>query len=556
MLVLVLILGAVSIHLILLISGWPAVDAEEGTFGLEAMHIAYRGEFPVFMYGQDYMGTIESYLGAFLFHLFGVSWFTLRLGMVLLFALLLLCIYFLTKLLYSSKFALFILLLFCFGSLDMLVPEMMVVGGVMETLIFGTLLLFIATYLALSANQQLSSGKRWLRLAGFIMWGICAGLGLWSHLLVTPFVLVSGLLLLLFCHREILSIKPVALLVGIVIGLLPLILYNLHAAPGHDSWTAFVTTYLIGNHTREPLLYRLIKQFVGTFFFTLPSVIGLPELYSSHPLPLPYFSTARASLLKILIVGGWSSGYMLLFGLASYMAGKGLLQVRRSYPSRKDVWSVKDHQMAVIYTAQLMLLLAALITLALFAFSSNAASRPWSTRYLAGLLVALPAVLWPLWNGVNTYLERFGAAPTPSSLALAFRRVVLILLICFLAGETIAIPMQQIPANLADNAQVDAITHDLMRMGITHFYSGYWQCDRFIFQTREALTCAVVEENLSPGLTRYQPYYDIVHNDPNSAYVFPVGSAYAYNFENQSATVKQAFKAVFIDGYVIYIPRH
>ena len=54
---------------------------------LEALHIAYRGEHPVFLYGQNYMGTIEAYLGALLFHIFGVSSFSIRLGLALMFAL-------------------------------------------------------------------------------------------------------------------------------------------------------------------------------------------------------------------------------------------------------------------------------------------------------------------------------------------------------------------------------------------------------------------------------------------------------------------------------------
>ncbi|HEY0754887.1 MAG TPA: hypothetical protein VGD98_13090 [Ktedonobacteraceae bacterium] len=555
-LALLLILLAMGIRIALLISGWPAVNSEEGTFGLEAMHIAYRGEFPVFMYGQDYMGTLEAYVGALLFHLFGVSWFTLGLSMALLFALFLVSIYFLTKLLYSAGMGLFILLLLCFGSIDMLIPETMMVGGAVETLIFGTLLLLLATRLSLSARQQLSERKRWLRFAGFAAWGCCAGLGLWSHLLVTPFVLVSALLLLIFCHKEILSFAPVALLLGFVLGLLPLILYNLYAAPGHSSLDAFLAVYATGSHTHLSLLYRLIKQFIGTFFFALPTITGLNPLYPSNPLPLPYFSSTRAPLLSILTVGGWSLGYVLLFVLACYMAGKGLRQLRKLYPGRGDLWNTKDRQMAVIYTAQLMLLLAATITIALFAFSSNAASRPWSTRYLIGLLVAMPAVLWPLWNGVNTYLARFGPEPTSAFPALIFRRALLILLVCFFAYETVFATAAQTPANIADNAQVQAITHDLTRMGITHLYSGYWQCERFMFQTQEALTCAVVAEDISKGFTRYKPYYVSVHNDPNTAYVFPVNSAFANNFERKSAAQPGAFEQIFMDGYVVYIPQH
>lgn len=554
-LALVLIFCAVGVRLALLIGGWPAITSEEGTFGLEAMHIAYRGAWPVFMYGQDYMGTIEAYVSAVLFHLFGVSWFTLRLSMVLLFAFFLVCLYFLAKLLYSPKLSLFTLALLCFGSFDMLIPQMMVVGGAIETLIFGTLLLYIATRLSLGAGEQLSSGKRWLRLAGFGAWGCCAGLGLWSHLLVVPFVLVSGLLLLIFCRKEILSLAPIALVIGLIVGLLPLILYNLHAAPGHNSIDAFLSIYTMGSKQTQSHLYRLIKQLIGTFFFTLPTMTGTNPLYSSHPLPLPYFSTARAPLLSVLAVGGWSLGYVLLFICACYMAGKGLQQLRKKHPVRKEAWTTKERQMAVIYSAQLMLLLAAAITIALFAFSSNAAARPWSTRYLVGLEVALPAVLWPLWNGVNTRLPRFSPEQTAAFWALFCRRGLLVLLLCLFAAETFA-TTAQMPANVADNAQVSVLTHDLMHMGITHIYSGYWQCDRFIFQTQEGLICAVISPDTSRGPTRYQPYYTIVHNDPNSSYVFPTGSEYDNNFHHKIVTQHLAFKQIFMDGYTVYVPQH
>src|ERR1700730_6025442 len=74
---LVIIALAVLLRIFLIVKGWPATDSDEGTMGLEAMHIAFRGEHPVFLYGQNYMGTIEAYLGALLFRLFGASLFSL-----------------------------------------------------------------------------------------------------------------------------------------------------------------------------------------------------------------------------------------------------------------------------------------------------------------------------------------------------------------------------------------------------------------------------------------------------------------------------------------------
>ena len=85
-LALIVITFAIVLRLMLIANSWPETNSEEGTFGLEAMHIAYRGEFPIFMYGQNYMGVLEAYLGAILFHLFGVSLFSLRLGMLIFFA--------------------------------------------------------------------------------------------------------------------------------------------------------------------------------------------------------------------------------------------------------------------------------------------------------------------------------------------------------------------------------------------------------------------------------------------------------------------------------------
>jgi hypothetical protein len=556
LLAVILILGAAGVHIALLVGGWPAQSAEEGTFGLEAMHIAYHGEFPVFMYGQDYMGTIEAYVSAVLFRLFGVSWFTLRLSMVLLFVLFLICLYLLTKLLYSPKLGLFTLALLCFGSFAMLSPQMMVLGGTAETLLFGTLLVLLATHLSLSTGQTFSNDRRWLRLAGFAAWGCCSGLGLWSHLLVAPFALASGLLLLLWCHREIFTLAPLALLFGLVLGLMPLILYNLHATPGHNSLNAFLTVYLEGRSTQQSHFYTLARQFIGTFLFTLPAMTGMNALYDPYPLPLPYFSTtSRAPLIDVLAMGGWSLGYMLLFALACSMALWGLWQLHKEHRTSKKAWTSKDHQMEVIYTAQLTLLLAAALTIALFLFSSDSSSRPWSTRYLIGLTIAVPALLWPLWNGVNHHLPRFTPTPSSAKLALIFRRTLLILLLCLFVGETLATTVYM-GSYVADNDQVVALTHDLVDRGITRIYSGYWQCDRFIFIAQEKLICDVVNEDLSPGLTRYLPYRSIVDNDPNAAYVFPQGSVYQSNFEIEMGKKKLKFKQFLLDGYIVYLPQH
>ena len=58
----------------------PTTNTDEGTMGIEAMHIAFRGEWPIYFYSQNYMGVIEAYIAAVFFHLFGVTVFSLRLA--------------------------------------------------------------------------------------------------------------------------------------------------------------------------------------------------------------------------------------------------------------------------------------------------------------------------------------------------------------------------------------------------------------------------------------------------------------------------------------------
>src|SRR5205807_7527416 len=80
----IIIALAVCLRISLIAQGWPQTDSDEATMGLMAWHIAYHGELPVFFYGQGYIGTLEGFVGAALFHVLGPSLFSLRLGVILL----------------------------------------------------------------------------------------------------------------------------------------------------------------------------------------------------------------------------------------------------------------------------------------------------------------------------------------------------------------------------------------------------------------------------------------------------------------------------------------
>src|SRR5579859_2680621 len=323
---LAIITFAVLLRILLVSLGWPPTNSDEGTMGIMALHIAYHGEHPVLYYGQNYMGAIEAYLGAFFFHLFGASLFTLRLGTLLLFSLFLASTYLLTSLLYTKKFALVILILLSLGSNAMFEWEIYAKGGSTQTLLFGSLSFLFAAWLALSRGQDLSAGRRWLRYACCGGWGLAIGLGLWSDMIVVPYFVMSALLLILFCWRDLRSWAPLCLLLGFVIGMLPLIMYNLKAPPGLDSLSVFLALFH-GKQTHT--IHTLLLGIVKTVGVSIPTVTGIPAC------PVPALSYANnvnpPNTLCSTLYKGWGIAYLLLWATATLLALQSLWKLRPHY---------------------------------------------------------------------------------------------------------------------------------------------------------------------------------------------------------------------------------
>jgi hypothetical protein len=540
---------ASGLRIYLTAKGWPASDSDEGTMGLEAMHIAFRGEHPIFLYGQHYMGTIEAYIGALLFRLLGVSLFALRLGMMLLFTFFLISMYFLTSLLFTKRYALCILALLSVGAINIILPELRAVGGAEDTLVFGTLSLLLSTWLALTSNQDQVPVQRWKRPVTYGLWGLAVGLGIWSHLLIAPFALAGGLILLLFCRREWRTLALPCILIGFIIGAFPLIYYNLTAPLSQNS---LATALMIQSATNTGIPLNevpFLKQVAGTFLYSLPIATGFSPICNLQALPL--YTTGNAPNIPCAVVqGGWSLGYCLLLFTSAVMAVMPLWKAWQYYRSKPAQWSEEVRQTAIVHFARLMLLLAGAITILLYLKSPLSAEAPWSTRYLIGLLVVLPAVIWPLWHGVRTINKQTSARALRTALRFA---MIFLIGLTFLVG-TFTI-FGEIPGAEASQQQDAALIHDLSQHGITHIYSDYWTCDRIVFASQEHIICGVVFTSLKPGLNRYAPYYQIVSSDPRSSYVFHQDSEFSAAAANNPFFSNVRFRHFTLDGYIIYQPK-
>ena len=183
-------------------------------------------------------------------------------------------------------------------------------------------------------------------------------------------------------------------------------------------------------------------------------------------------------------------------------------------------------------------------------YGQASAVTPWiSARYLVGLLIALPAVLYPLWQKKGVHK----LSPTwRSSLKAGSRYALLaVILIACLLGSLNTFTDQMALAHGIDQNQQQLI-QALLYKGATRIYTTYDDCDRIAFLSNERIICAVLDAGLKPGLDRYFPYRQIVAEAPHPFYVFPLGSRQAALFEQKAGQEHLPYQKSFAGGYAIY----
>ncbi|GAC1625638.1 MAG: hypothetical protein NVS4B11_21730 [Ktedonobacteraceae bacterium] len=543
----VLIVLATTIRVTLAYQHWPLLNSDEGTMGIMALHIFSRGEHPIFFYGQNYMGATEAYLGAALFHVFGTSLFTLRLGLILLFIVFLISTYLVASMLYTKAVGLGALLLLSLGSIAVVSRQLTAIGGYTETITCGSLAFLLASWLALS-SQGSDSAKRWQRLAAYGAWGLIVGLGIWSDLLVLPFVLCSALLLL-FCWQELLQLKHGAglcLLLGLSIGIFPLIFYSISAGPGQSVLTTILQ--LQGSQDIPHNWLTRIQEVQQTIQVALPTATGNPFCsFSEFPQVLLLGPSTPPSFQCTLINTSWGVGYLLLWFTSTCLTCIALWKTWKSttsWPHR----SLAERHSIIRLTGQMLLLCSAGLAIALFVFSTSSLRSPSvHSRYLMGVLIATPALLAPLLLGSYALKSR------SQQMSVIMRGSLFLFIgVLFLLGTLYA--LNEIPAAQAADRRENALIDKLIHIGATHIYTDYWTCDRIAFQSNERIICGVLDSHLHPAVNRDPRYYAIVSADPHAFYIFPDDVLQATSITQKFTHCGKTCRHIVFSGYVIYQP--
>jgi hypothetical protein len=534
---------------------WPVTTSDEGSMGLMAIHIAYRGELPLVLYGQTYMGSLEAFLGSVFFHLFGISLFSLRLGVILLFILFLASMYLLTCLLFSKKLALVTLALLALGSDQVLSHEIIATGGSTQTLLFGSLAFLVASWLVLSFHRSLRLRVLVWRYLAYLALGLVVGLGLWSDMIVVPFFAMAGLLLVLFCWRELFSPAPLFLLGGLILGLIPLLDFNFVVLHGTNSAAVLLGLFQGSSSPTMHTLPQILHNVQSTVQVSLPMATGEPFC---PVIEWPWIGDSSSRTPACAIAHGlWGGGYLLLLLVAILLTASIIWQLRRKTSVQASPEDVEQQQVHKRFVIQLVMLSGAAVDIIFYVLSSAPVSLPGiHSRYLIGLLIITPAILDPLWNGASAISR--SPAWAERTKTVACRCMLALIFVAFLSGTLFT--FSQVASAQSAYGQEEALIHDLERVGVTHMYTEYWTCNRLAFLSNEQITCAVIDNNLKVDMyySRYKPYIPLVENDPHAAYVsplnLPVANAMRANLERKASQPGAHYRRYIFDGYLVLQP--
>ena len=257
----VVLTGALALKTALLALDAVPFNADEAIVALMARHIL-QGERPSFFYGQAYMGSLDAYLVAGAFRVFGQRVLAIRLVQMTLFAAVIVTSYPVAlRFTGARRAAMLVALLLAFPPVLLTLYTTASLGGYGEALLAGNLLLWWGHRLGWEDAQ------RW---GLWLAWGLVAGLGFWTMGLVLVYLVpVAPWLLWRHGARSWRGYLLAAL--GFVAGSLPWWLGNLrHVDAG--------VAELMGAAVRSTATAGTLPGNVGARVFNF-AVFGLPALF-------------------------------------------------------------------------------------------------------------------------------------------------------------------------------------------------------------------------------------------------------------------------------------
>ena len=410
----------------------------------------------MFFYGQHYMGSIESFLAAPLFALFGPSTLLLRVPLLIAYGVFVFLMYRLAAKTLGPWYGVATVGVLALGSDRLVKNELIGAGGYPEVAPMLAALFLIALGIATNTVRRTN-----LALAA---WGLICGVTLWTHWLAAPYVLGAAVVLVVGSWPRLRGARILTLVASTLVGASPLLWHNLTAPGKYNSISVFLALNSAGG---DP---SLGSRLFGGALVGIPMATGLCEPGYCDPGRL-----------------WWAPVFLVLVGVAAIWSGRAF-----------RITTTSDR---VRWLTVLMLGISALLTIALYVRSPAAGETPIeSARYMHFVLVSTPVWIWALVRlgvGVRNRFARVSAVVVAGAVALTMA----------LATAELA---AQAPTYARWAHESDDLVAVLRARGVSHVYGGYWTCHEIVFATAEGIKCATLDDDLGKGLNRYPAYWDEV----------------------------------------------
>ena len=226
----VILLAALSWKIFLLAKDVVPFNSDEAIVALMARHIL-AGSRPVFFYGQVYMGSLDAFLVAAGFSIFGEGVWIIRLIQILLYTGIIISTVAIADVGFGSrKTGLMAAALLAVPAVNTTLYTTVSLGGYGEALLIGNLILLLGFFIRRDMESQKYGIKLWIE-AGVL--GFLAGLGLWTNglTLIYSGPVCIAMLVLLRRNWKKLGVKQVGYMVflagaGVMIGAAPWWIYG------------------------------------------------------------------------------------------------------------------------------------------------------------------------------------------------------------------------------------------------------------------------------------------------------------------------------------------
>ncbi len=486
------LLLAVAVRALML--PYPHLDADMAMTGLMARHVL-EGELPIFFWGQPYCGAIEAYLAAPIFALFGACRVTLCATVALVSLAFVVLAYAAARDMWGRRAGLLSMLLAALPPYYFLVHNILPRAAYIEVPTLSLLLGWLA--------WRLGRGRApaW----EYLVYGLAAGVGFWTHFLIAYALLGSALYLVLARWRVLREKGRLLMLAGFAVGSLPLWLYNFQ-----EPFATFLYLTRPKFHVSAgEALLRLVQDGVPGVLAAWAGGRGAPgELW-------PFYAGAR-------VLGLASLAWLL------WQRRRGLASLARLNAGRADgseVW--------------LLMLLAALVVTTL-----SGESASYTLRHL----VPVYAAVIPLGGYLLDRLwERRSRA-----LALGLLAVIMA---CNLAGLYYAANVfhpRRAQRHLAEERMNQALAKKMLAHGVHHAFTwNYWDAYIFNFDVGEKVILD------SPAHTHHPAYLRAILRDAKAGFVVRYDSRpYEAALKAAGAGFQRFEEGEFFCLYDLRLPEH